>query len=110
MAILYKTTVSKAAEIHFFPPSLEGSAYYDTFNAELDNCQYADIGNVNLLLFDNLTDLTTYVNSTALTAGQQAELLEWHTANNITIIYELFDLSTSSTPPPAPFGYGAAAP
>ncbi len=103
MAILYKITVSKAAGIHFFPPSLEDSAYYDTFNAVLDNYQYSDMDNITLMLFNNLTELTTYINSVVLTAGQQAELNEWKTANNITVAYEIFDLTTSETTPPTPF-------
>jgi len=110
MAILYKTTFSKLAGISNFPPSLEGSSYFTTFQSALDNYTVTDAGNTTFVLFNSLTDLTAYINSIALTAGQQADLLEWQTANNITISYELFDLSTSDTTPPAPFGYGATAP
>lgn len=110
MAILYKTNFSKTAEMSNFPPSLVDSSYYPVFLSALANYNVADSFNTSFILFDNLTDLTTYVNSIALTAGQQAELLEWQTANNITISYELFDLSASDTTPPAPFGYGATAP
>ena len=106
MAILYKTTLSKPEGVKFFPPSLENSSYYTSFQATLSNYINGDSdgGDINLMLFNSLSELTTYINSIALTAEQQAELDEWKTANNITITYELFDLTASGTAPPTPFG------
>ena len=105
MAILYYMKVVNPNNVALYPPSISESAWATTFSTAL--YAYPTVSSTNgttLQIFKDNAALTAYTNAIALSGAQQAALTEWKTANNITITYELFDLTTSATTPPTVFG------
>ena len=104
MAILYYMKVTNPNNVALFPPSLEEGAWATTFTNAMSTAPSVMSANgTTLQIFKDTTALTAYISSIALSGAQQAVLTEWKTANNITIAYEIFDLTTSETTPPTPF-------
>ena len=104
MAILYYMKVTNPNNVNLLPPSLTESAWATTFSNAIAGAPGITSPNgTTLQIFKDATALTAYISSIALSGAQQAVLTEWKTANNITIAYEIFDLTTSETTPPTPF-------
>ena len=104
MAILYYMKVTNPNNVALFPPSLSGGAWAATLSTALNSAPSVTSTNgTTLQIFKDAAALTAYISSIVLSGAQQAELTEWKTANNITIAYEIFDLTTSETTPPTPF-------
>lgn len=104
MAILYYMKVTNPNNVNVLPPSLLESAWATTFtNALIGAPSVTSTNGTTLQIFKDTAALTAYISSIALSGAQQAALTEWKTANNITITYEIFDLTTSETTPPTPF-------
>ena len=103
MAILYYMKVTNPTNANILPPSLS-EWYTTTFTTAIAGApSLPSINGTTLQIFKDATALTAFISSIALSAEQQAALNEWKTANNITITYEIFDLTTSETTPPTPF-------
>ena len=104
MAILYYMKVNNPNNVNLFPPSLSEGDYATTLMNAVSMCPSVSSANgTTLQIFKDIPALTTYISSIALSGAQQAALTEWKTANNITITYEIFDLTTSETTAPTPF-------
>ena len=104
MAILYYMKVVNPNNVALLPPSISESAWATTFSTALDGYPTVSSSNgTTLQIFKDTTDLTAYISSIALSGANLTAMTEWKTANNITIAYEIFDLTTSETTPPAPF-------
>lgn len=104
MAILYYMKVINPNNVTVLPPSLSEGAWATTFSNAISIAPSVVSANgTTLQIFKDTAALTAYISSIALSGAQQAALTEWKTANNITITYEVFDLTTSETTPPTPF-------
>jgi len=106
MAILYYMKVTNPNNVSLFPPSLSLSegTWATALNTAISVAPSVTSANgTTLQIFKDTAALTAYISSIALSGAQQAALTEWKTANNITVTYEIFDLTTSETTPPTPF-------
>ena len=103
MAILYYMKVTNPTNTSILPPSLS-DWYNTTLTTALAGApSLPSINGTTLQIFKDATALTAFINSIELSGAQRTALNEWKTANNITITYEIFDLTTSETTPPTPF-------
>ena len=104
MAILYYMKVTNPNNVNLLPPSLTEGAWATVFATALGGSPTVSSTNgTTLQIFKDTTALTAYISSIALSGANLTAMTEWKTANNITIAYEIFDLTTSETTPPAPF-------
>ena len=103
MAILYYMKVTNPNSVSLLPPSLS-EWYNTTFATALAGApSLTSINSTTLQIFKDTASLTAYISFIELSGAQRTALNEWKTANNITITYEIFDLTTSETTPPTPF-------
>ena len=105
MAILYYMKVVNPNNVNLLPPSLATGDYATTLTNALGVApSISSTNGTTLQIFHDTDALTAYISSVALSGAQQAALNEWKTANNITIAYQVFDLTTSETLAPTPYG------
>jgi len=106
MALLYYVKVTNPNNVDVLPPSLREGPYNTKLMEALSNTpRFVDTDGSYVQIFANQAAITAYGNSIAMTAAESAALVEYKTANNITISYEVFDLPTASgITIPTPFG------
>ena len=103
MALLYYVKVTNPEGAKLLPPSLEDTPYHAKLIEALVPPQFFSLGEGSYVqIFENEADFTTYINSIAMTAEENAIMTEWKNFNNITISYQVFETSTITAP--TPFG------
>ena len=105
MAILYYAKVTNPNNVALFPPSLASGAYQTTVSAAIANvAKFTSDNGSTVHIFTDMTALTAFTNTIALSGANLAAMNEWKTANNITIEYSILGLTATADTPPTPIG------